>query len=166
LLNLCYDVQLKSFSLHLLAIAFFILVPDLRRLANVFIFNRPVPPADAASPLTSRWTKTASLVLKTLLIGYVLISSAVYARSTVRRRGADTAMTSLYGIYQVIVDGRVQVDQRSMNRRPSGSDMSHASGLRLGEPEFAVRAERDARRCTGERREREPGQPALRRHAT
>jgi YD repeat-containing protein len=101
MLNLCYDVQLKAFSLHLLLIAVVLLSPDLRRLANVFIFNRPVAPADIASPLTSRWMKNAGLAVKTLLIGYVLISSAVYAREAVHRRGGDAPRPALYGIFQV-----------------------------------------------------------------
>jgi uncharacterized membrane protein YphA (DoxX/SURF4 family) len=101
MLNLCYDVQLKAFSLHLLLIAVFLLSADLRRLANVFILNRPAAPADMTSPLTSRWTKNAGLAMKTMLIGYVLISSAVYAREAVHRRGGDAPRPNLYGIFQV-----------------------------------------------------------------
>jgi hypothetical protein len=106
MLNLCYDVQLKSFSLHLLLIAFVILVPDLRRLADLFILNRPTVPADlAALPAPRR----AGLLLKTLLIGYALISSAGFARAAVHLRGGDAARPALYGIYRV--DGLVRNGQ-------------------------------------------------------
>ena len=101
LLNLCYDVQLKSFSLHLLLIALFLLVPDLRRLVDFFILNRPAALADNTSPLMSRREKNGALALKTLPIGYVLISSANCAREAVRRRGSNAPRSALYGIYQV-----------------------------------------------------------------
>jgi YD repeat-containing protein len=101
MLNLCYDVQLKSFSLHLLLIASVLLLPDLRRLADVFVLNRPAAPADTTSPLTSRWLMNPGLAVKTLLMGYVLISSAVYAREAVHRRGGEAPRPALYGIFQV-----------------------------------------------------------------
>ena len=46
MLNLCYDVPRKIFSVHLVLICLFLLIPDFRRLGNVLIFNRradPVP---------------------------------------------------------------------------------------------------------------------------
>lgn len=39
-LNVFYDVHVKLFSLHLLLMACFLLLPDVRRLADVFLFNR------------------------------------------------------------------------------------------------------------------------------
>jgi hypothetical protein len=41
-----YDVHVKLFTLHLLAMGVFLLAPDLRRLGNVFLFNRVAPPAE------------------------------------------------------------------------------------------------------------------------
>ena len=40
-LNFSYDVPVKLYSSHLLAMAIFVLLPEARRLANFFIFNRP-----------------------------------------------------------------------------------------------------------------------------
>ena len=40
MLNFSYDVPVKLFSLHLLAMAVFLIAPDLRRLATMFLMIR------------------------------------------------------------------------------------------------------------------------------
>jgi hypothetical protein len=42
MLNFTYDVPVKLFSTHLLLIAILIILPDAKRLANFFLFNKPV----------------------------------------------------------------------------------------------------------------------------
>jgi hypothetical protein len=39
-LNFCYDVPVKLYSSHLLAMKVFLILPDLRRLLNLFVFCR------------------------------------------------------------------------------------------------------------------------------
>jgi hypothetical protein len=92
LINFGYDVQLKVFSLHQLFIAVLLLLPEVRRLADFFLLGKPVAAAEAVP------ASRLGLALKTLLIGYALISSAIYAQAAVKRRSARPA---LYGIYQV-----------------------------------------------------------------
>ena len=41
MLNLFYDVPRKIFSIHLVLMCLFLLIPDFRRLSNVLVFNRP-----------------------------------------------------------------------------------------------------------------------------
>jgi len=45
-LNFSYDVGVKIFSSLLLFLAMFLLVPDLRRLMDFFVLNRPTPAAN------------------------------------------------------------------------------------------------------------------------
>jgi hypothetical protein len=40
-LNFSYDVSVKLFSLHLLAMALFLIAPDLGGIARMFVLNRP-----------------------------------------------------------------------------------------------------------------------------
>ena len=54
MLNFCYDVPVKQFSSHLLVMVLFLMVPDLSRLARLFVFNRPVEPAE----IRSLWKRT------------------------------------------------------------------------------------------------------------
>ena len=72
MLNLCYDVPVKTFSGHLLLMAVFLLLPDLRRLARVFILNRPTEPVILRTPFQARWMEWARWVLKPLFIGWCL----------------------------------------------------------------------------------------------
>lgn len=55
LLNFCYDVPVKQFSLHLLAMAFTIALPDAGRLWNVFVRNRPAAGATLRPPWAGGW---------------------------------------------------------------------------------------------------------------
>ncbi len=43
-LNMAYDTPVKLYSFHLLIMAVIIALPDTRRLANVFLFNRKADP--------------------------------------------------------------------------------------------------------------------------
>jgi len=42
MLNLCYDVPRKIYSIHLILMCLFLLLPDMRRLLDLFVFNRKV----------------------------------------------------------------------------------------------------------------------------
>ena len=53
MLNFSYDVPVKLYSSHLLAMAVFLAAPEARRLANVFLFNRATEPAETR-PLFGR----------------------------------------------------------------------------------------------------------------
>ncbi|HYO13109.1 MAG TPA: hypothetical protein VE685_07950 [Thermoanaerobaculia bacterium] len=101
MLNLCYDVPVKLFSFHLLALAVLLLVPDLRRLAGMFLFNRAVEPAGHRPLFTKVWLHRGALVLRTVfavgLTGLILYSS--WQGSQYWR---DPALRSpLYGIWEV-----------------------------------------------------------------
>ena len=49
MLNFAYDVPVKLFSTHLLLMAFVLVGPDIKRLLNLFFFNRPVAPETSDS---------------------------------------------------------------------------------------------------------------------
>lgn len=53
-LNFSYDVPVKLYSSHLLALALFLAAPEFRRLANVFLFNRTARGLGAAIPQSGR----------------------------------------------------------------------------------------------------------------
>ncbi|MBH8567980.1 hypothetical protein KB206_03745 [Microvirga sp. STS02] len=67
MMNLCYDIPVKLFSMHLFALSLFLLVGDAERLLNFFVFNRPTQPAWTPPPLPRRW-RVAQLTLKTIFI--------------------------------------------------------------------------------------------------
>src|SRR5204863_6312660 len=71
MLNFSYDVPVKLYSSHLLAMAFFLLLPDLRRLTNVLVLNRPAEPA-APRPLLTEGAlrRAAPFLVAVLAIAY------------------------------------------------------------------------------------------------
>jgi hypothetical protein len=66
MLNYCYDVPVKLLSSHLLAMAIFLAAPELRRLANLFVLNRPVAPAPDPQLLRRRWLRRSALAFQVL----------------------------------------------------------------------------------------------------
>jgi uncharacterized membrane protein YphA (DoxX/SURF4 family) len=109
MLNFSYDVPVKLYSSHLLAMAFFLAARDVRRLANVMVLNRGAQPAEAAPLFQRRWLSRSAVVLRTVfLIAYV--GFALYGSQTARKEYGDLAERSpLRGIWEVEefqVDGK------------------------------------------------------------
>jgi hypothetical protein len=98
-LNYSYDVPVKLYSSHLLLMGIFLILPDLRRLLDLFLLNRPVEPA-AARPPRARFRRTA-LVAQAVLVaaysGYLLHRS--YEAS--KEGGNLLPRPPLYGIWTV-----------------------------------------------------------------
>jgi len=111
LLNFSYDVPVKIFSSHLLAMALFLILPDLRRLANLFVLNHPVEPAEVRPLFARRGLHRGALVLRTL---FVLGFAALIADTTYEgyKTYANPARRSpFYGIWNVdelVVDGQAR----------------------------------------------------------
>lgn len=72
ILNFCYDVPVKLGSLHLLFLALFLLAPDLGRLTNLLVLNRPTEPSAPGPDLSRRWMRWVAVGVKVLVIGGVL----------------------------------------------------------------------------------------------
>jgi hypothetical protein len=101
MLNFSYDVPVKIFSTHLLGMAIFLAAHDARRLANLFLFNRPAPPAAEVSLFRRRWSHQGTLVLRTLLVVAFVGSSLYEAREASRKYGEDAPKPPLYGVWEV-----------------------------------------------------------------
>jgi len=97
-LNFSYDVPVKLFSTHLFLFAVFLLLPDLGRLARVFVLNRPAAAAPERPPFTRVWPRRAAVAVKTLLIGFVLYQNTWPNVQQARR---PRTVNARYGIYEV-----------------------------------------------------------------
>ena len=47
-LNMCYDVPVKLYSFNLLLMSVFLISPDMSRIANVLVLNRPTQPRSSS----------------------------------------------------------------------------------------------------------------------
>jgi hypothetical protein len=109
MLNFCFDVPVKLFSTNLLLFAVFLLAPDLRRLANAFVLNRPT----GAVPLVLRWpapwmARTAA-VLKVLVVGALLATTVGMSVQMMRFRNQTSTpdLTGGYAVESFSSDGRI-----------------------------------------------------------
>jgi len=100
-LNLAYDVPVKIFSFHLTIISLVILIPDYRNLMNLFFKNIPTAPLKYEPYFHVKRKEIARLVLKSLLVGAVLVS---WIKSDIERQkeyGKRAPSHALYGAYSV-----------------------------------------------------------------
>jgi uncharacterized membrane protein YphA (DoxX/SURF4 family) len=111
ILNMSYDVPVKLFSFNLLLISCFLLLPELRRLMDAFIFNRQVQPV-LAPPLFQR--KALNIGVLAVQLAFLLwssISSLAQSYKQASEYGDLAPRPPLYGIYNVdqfLVDGVVR----------------------------------------------------------
>jgi hypothetical protein len=109
MLNFSYDVPVKLYSSHLLVMAVFLVLPDARRLANLFLFNRPTEPAEIRPLFRRAWLNHAGLALRTLLLAGI---AAFTLSNSYQGYLADRERTGpFYGIWNVdelVVDGQAR----------------------------------------------------------
>jgi hypothetical protein len=108
MLNLSYDVTVKLYSIHLLAMAIFLVLPDLRRLANLFVLNRPVEPVEMRPLFASPRLHRGALVLRTLLVLYLLGFGLWWSYSTSEFYGPQHPgpIPGLWNVEEFVMDGQ------------------------------------------------------------
>jgi len=98
MLNFCYDVPVKLYSVHILLMAAFLVLPDAQRLLKVLVLNLPTAPLVlAAPPVGPRW-RVARVVIKYLFVLSALVSQVVTCMKDARMSAPKHA---LYGVYEV-----------------------------------------------------------------
>jgi hypothetical protein len=112
MLNFSYDVPVKLYSCHLLAMAVLLMAPDARRLANLLVLNRGTAPTEIRPLFERRWLHRGALILRTVFVlGFAVLS---FYGAYEGRKNYDLAMGTrppFYGIWNVEgveVDGRPQ----------------------------------------------------------
>jgi len=101
MLNFGYDIPVKLVSIHLILIAGFVVIPDLKRLADFFVLNRRVEPAPAQPLFRRKWLNGVAIALQ-VAFGLVVLAHNLYhsgrkAQQAIHARGT----VPLYGIWSV-----------------------------------------------------------------
>lgn len=107
-LNFCYDVPVKLFSLQLLVMALFLTLPELGRLANVFVFNRTTEPAEIPPLFARQWLDRGARVLPSVLVLGFAALQLNQVRLIYNQFVKPASRPPLYGIWNVeefILDG-------------------------------------------------------------
>ena len=98
LLNVCYDVRVKLYSLHLLLMSLVLIAPDARRLFSLLVLNSPVAPAKSVS--LSKWSQ-----LNVILLLIPIFQTGDALRQSVNHAGRMPQNMSnkcdFYGIWDV-----------------------------------------------------------------
>jgi uncharacterized membrane protein YphA (DoxX/SURF4 family) len=111
MLNMTYDVPVKLLSFHLILLSFFLLAPDLQRLANMFFLNRPVAPSNEY-PLFSTLRAARIALAAQVIFGIWLVGMNAYGSwKNWYVYGAGSPRSALYGVWnvdQMTIDGQVR----------------------------------------------------------
>jgi len=100
MLNMTYDVPVKLLSFHLLLLSLFVLAPDARRLAHVFVLNRTADPS--REPLwTSRRSARLALMVQLAFGAYLVGVDLSGSITGWTRYGGGAPKPDLYGIWTV-----------------------------------------------------------------
>ena len=111
MLNMSYDVPVKLFSFNLLLMSLLLLAPDLRRMADFFLFNRSVGPAFRPPLFRRKWMNHCILAFQ-LLMGVYAVSWDLYIAARSAKARSDSApKPALYGMWVVdefSIDGQAR----------------------------------------------------------
>ncbi len=107
LLNLGYDVPRKIYSIHLVIFCLFLLLPDFRRLANVFVFNRRAEAVEEVPLFKDRQFNFAALLLQ-FVFGILVIflsGKEAYLDSVKAATHLPAPIRGIWTVEQFAIDG-------------------------------------------------------------
>jgi hypothetical protein len=97
--NLCYDGPARLASIHLLAMSLLLIAPDLRRLVDALVLNRPVEAA-ALPPLFADAARQRATRILVALLGLLAVGVGL-AESAARYRQLHPPRPPFYGAWAV-----------------------------------------------------------------
>jgi uncharacterized membrane protein YphA (DoxX/SURF4 family) len=140
-MNMCFDVHVKAWSLHLLVMSALLVAPDLPRLADVFLFNRTAPARVEPPLFRRRWL---ALLPHALILLYGLFCLGKYGLELKQRYATMyPPRPPLYGLWSVAeltVDGSKAPVTDSQRwrfltfRNPGKVTVESASGTKTSYP--------------------------------
>ena len=109
MLNMTYDVPVKLFSFHMILLSLFLLAPDIKRLLDLFFFNRPVQPS-TQFPLFAMPRANSRAAVLQIVFGIFLMGMNAYGSWILWHTfGGGSPKSPLYGIWnveQLVIDGQ------------------------------------------------------------
>ena len=110
-LNFCYDVPVKLFSSHLVIMAVFLTLPDLRRLLDLLVLNRRVEAVQDRPFFARPWLRRGLLALRTAAVISLAVFHLNRSYETGKLYGSQAPKGPLSGIWEVdemSIDGRIR----------------------------------------------------------
>jgi uncharacterized membrane protein YphA (DoxX/SURF4 family) len=111
LLNMGYDVPRKIYSIHLIALCIFIMLPDLRRMLDFFVLNRKTQLTKPVQIFKDKWLNRGLVVLYLAIAVGFLYDQGKYsyesANSTMEQ--VPAAMRGIWTVDEFAVDGMTRL---------------------------------------------------------
>ena len=110
-LNMAFDIGLKLISFHLMVLAIFLLAPDVPRLVDFFVRNRPAGVSAQPPLLRTQRANRIALAAQIAFGAYLLGMYAFINVSFWKVGGGGSPKSALYGIWdveQLSIDGQVR----------------------------------------------------------
>jgi len=99
MLNFTYRVNVKIISCHLLFMSVLLVVPNIKRLANFFIFNRPTAVESEIILFKKPYQHRLYLVVKIIFIAYLLVFNIDRQIENQNKYGYGKPTSPLNGVY-------------------------------------------------------------------
>lgn len=100
LLNFCYDVPVKLYSSELFLMVLLIMVPHLKRLFNVILFNKPTIPIEYKEPFAQKKPLQMKHIGKWIIVVFFLYTTIGEAIGYSDEYGPGAPKPPLYGLYE------------------------------------------------------------------
>jgi hypothetical protein len=102
MLNFCYDVPVKLYSANLLLMAVFLVTPDVRRVVNIFVLNRPADPSSVPSiRFERRAVRIAVTAFQLAFTAIFLFRQVSSDWKQYERTYVNPEQPAIYGLYRV-----------------------------------------------------------------
>jgi hypothetical protein len=101
LLNFCYDVPVKQYSVHLWLMALYLAWPDLRLLFDALVRRRKVQPAPVGWRLASRRWHITARVAKYAFTGWLVFANVSGGFESYREYGSGRTPKPIEGLWEV-----------------------------------------------------------------
>jgi len=99
LMDFCFNVPVRLLALHLLFISLFLTFDDIKRLRNVFLFNKPANPVPYTFLITKPIWRKILLGLQALYGISILFKTITESAAGAKTFGQDAPHGPLYGVY-------------------------------------------------------------------
>ena len=100
-LNISYDVPVKLYTLHLLLMCIFLVLPDAWRLIDFFLLNRSVAPSGSTALFNHRRLNAGALVVQLSLGAFLACSNLYQAHDFEKQNSSVASRPPFYGIWMV-----------------------------------------------------------------
>ncbi|MEP6834796.1 MAG: hypothetical protein ABJB74_15485 [Gemmatimonas sp.] len=139
MVNMTFDVPVKLFAFHLILFSLVLLAPEVQRLFNLFVLNRPlpaaVPPQFGASQRSNRIWLGAQVVY-----GAWFIAAGLYqGPKSMKSFGADAPKSPLFGIWHIdtmTVNGEVLPPLDTDSTRYRNAIFQRPTGMTFQRPDL------------------------------